>query len=236
MRPLEGERLLQAWEDAAASDPVRRPLRMLMHAMPETNAGALENMSLLRRNRLLLELYAATFGPTLQGFALCQSCGSAMEFDSNVEDLLSTLPEFDEGEGGSVHAITSCMLLSALQEEDPLNRERLLLSLCSGRDPADLSALDESLLEKLRLSVSVANADAEMCCRIQCAECDEANRVDFDPAYFVWLAVRHRASVLMADVHDIASAYGWAESSILAMTSARREVYLVKIAEERSVV
>lgn len=235
MRPLEGERLLQAWEDAAASDPVRRPLRMLMHAMPEMNAGVLENMSLLRRNRLLLELYAATFGPQLQGFALCVSCGAAMEFDSNVEDLLSTLPELDESEGGSVHAITSRMLLRALQEEDAFSRERLLLSLCSGGDSDDLSALDESSLEKLRLSVAVTNADAEMCCRVRCAECDETNRVDFDPAHFMWLAVRHRASVLMTDVHEIARVYGWAESSILAMSATRREVYLAKIAEEGAI-
>ncbi|SDF21574.1 hypothetical protein SAMN05444167_1737 [Terriglobus roseus] len=235
MRPLEGERLLQAWEDAAASDPVRRPLRILMHGMLETNACDLEDVSLLQRNRFLLELYAASFGTQLHGFALCQHCGSAMEFDSDVAGLLSSLPESDESTGSPMLRITSRMLLHALSKDDALSRERALLSLCSGSDPDDTSTLEESSLEMLRSEVSERNADAEMSCILQCVECDETNRADFDPAHFVWLALRHRASALMADIHDIARAYGWAEGSILAMSSIRREAYLARIAGERAV-
>lgn len=236
MRPLEGERLLQAWEDAAASDPVRRPLRMLLHAMPETNVSALEDISLLRRNRLLLELYAVTFGTQLQGFALCEHCGSAMEFFSDPTTLLNALPESDGVKESTARSITSRMLLRALREEDALSRERVLLLLCSGGNPDDMSELEESTLEMLRSSVSQRNADAEMSCLLRCVECNETSHVDFDPAHFVWLAVRHRASALMADVHDIAFAYGWAESAILAMSSTRREAYLARIAGERAVV
>lgn len=232
MHPLEGERLLQAWEDASASDPVRRPLRMLVHAMPEMDVSALEDVSLLQRNRLLLELYATTFGPQLQGYATCQHCGSALEFHSYVADLLNALPESDDVKGCSANAITSRMLLRALQEQNALSREHALLVLCSGGEPDTANALEESSLEKLRSSVSASNADTEILCRIQCAECDELNSIDFDPAHFVWLTVRHRASALIADVHDIARAYGWTESSILTMTSARREVYLARIAGE----
>ncbi|SEB38873.1 hypothetical protein [Terriglobus roseus] len=242
MRSLEGERLLLAWEDAAASDPVRRPLWLLSHAMPGTSAEALEDVSLVRRNRLLLQLYASTFGPELQGFSTCMRCSAAMEFRSEVEGLLSVLPdraEEDEiavGEKDAVRVleITTRMVLHALQAEAVADRERILLLSCiaGGSDPRgafDESSVSESALAALQTAVAARNADAEMSCTLECAECGELNRVDFDPAHFVWLAIRHRVSVLLGDVHEIARAYGWGERSILRMSEVRREAYLKHI-------
>jgi hypothetical protein len=60
----------------------------------------------------------------------------------------------------------------------------------------------------------------------ECPECHQTSSFWFDP--LDWIN-RHSGESLL-DVHQLASAYGWAEDKILAMTSIRRKFYLNMLA------
>ena len=70
------------------------------------------------------------------------------------------------------------------------------------------------------------NAAAELTCSIACPACTSAEILDFDPARFLWLEVRHAARRLMDEVDALAGAYGWSERAIVRMSPQRRGAYL----------
>ena len=54
----------------------------------------------------------------------------------------------------------------------------------------------------------------------------QAAGVDLDVARFLLREVAAAARRLMADIHELASAYGWSEAAIASMSAARRAAYL----------
>jgi hypothetical protein len=53
--------------------------------------------------------------------------------------------------------------------------------------------------------------------------------VPFDIVTFLWREIENLAGHLLRDVHTLASAYGWRESDILALSAARRDFYLAAL-------
>ena len=51
-------------------------------------------------------------------------------------------------------------------------------------------------------------------------------RAVFDIVTFFWSEIEAWACRILREVHILASAYGWCERDILALTSARRQFYL----------
>jgi hypothetical protein len=88
MLALTGELLLSAWEKGLAEHDIDRALTMLALALPETSRDSLAELPIAERDILLLQLRAITFGPWLQGFASCSSCGTSLEFSLSIETLL----------------------------------------------------------------------------------------------------------------------------------------------------
>jgi hypothetical protein len=64
--------------------------------------------------------------------------------------------------------------------------------------------------------------------QLTCTECGRPSRHALEPAEFLWIEVVTAAAALLEEVHAIASAYGWAERDILAMTPQRRHAYLAR--------
>jgi hypothetical protein len=52
---------------------------------------------------------------------------------------------------------------------------------------------------------------------------------DLDIGRFLWFEVRNAAQRLLREVHELAYAYGWSESAILAMSFHRRQNYLAMV-------
>jgi hypothetical protein len=48
----------------------------------------------------------------------------------------------------------------------------------------------------------------------------------FDAGSLLWEEIDARARALLAEVHQLAAAYGWSEGQILALSDRRRAVYL----------
>jgi hypothetical protein len=71
-----------------------------------------------------------------------------------------------------------------------------------------------------------ADPQADVRLALDCPACGHNFLAAFDVAAYLWSEVNAWAYRLLGEVHSLASAYGWREEDILAMSPWRRRVYL----------
>jgi hypothetical protein len=59
-----------------------------------------------------------------------------------------------------------------------------------------------------------------------CSSCKRELQAELDIVSFFWTEINSWAMRMLREIHSLASTYGWTESDILAMSAARRQVYL----------
>ncbi|WP_246619212.1 hypothetical protein [Streptomyces javensis] len=100
----------------------------------------------------------------------------------------------------------------------------------SGRPvPADrlpAAELPEPVQRRLAEAAERADPAADVTLNVACPECGEATRAELDIASYLWAELDHWARDLLLDVHLLATAYGWSEPQILALSPLRRRYYL----------
>jgi hypothetical protein len=231
LRPLAGERLLEAWERASAEVELQRPLALLEVALPGSDSRALAELPLAERDRLLLALHALSFGSALDVFGTCAGCKVGFEFSVPVADLLAaqgaqaTQPQISWSEAGcefALRPVNTGDLLATLERAALEDAQELLLERCLTTSPATGGPLPGSVLEKFE----ELHAGSELTCAVVCPECGHEEPVDLDIARFLWIEVRRAARRLLGEVHALAAAYGWSEQAILALSVQRRASYL----------
>jgi hypothetical protein len=112
-----------------------------------------------------------------------------------------------------------------------------LLNLCLvGREAAEgledtgpAKAWSEEELELIGSRLAQADPLAEILLDFQCPACQESFEEALDLASFFWSELEGRARRLLLDVHALASAYGWSEAEILALSQPRRNFYLRQV-------
>jgi hypothetical protein len=67
-----------------------------------------------------------------------------------------------------------------------------------------------------------------------CPFCGASVTAALDATAFLSEEVARRGRYVLAEVHVLASTYGWSERDLLAMTAERRRTYLQLIDEDRS--
>ena len=229
MNALIGERVLIAWERGQASREPWRALVLLEAAMPEREMKELAALPLAERNALLLRLHAMTFGRSVEGFAVCAECGEQLEFAMDAEEMARTMrapaPETWEEDDNPMRmrpADTSDVAasLEAANEEDA---RALLLARTLGMESTDLVRAERpDWVDRFDRQ----NASAEIRCVLPCAQCGARAALDFDVAGFVWREIQVAARRLMAEIHRLATAYGWSEKAVARMSAVRRAAYL----------
>lgn len=100
-----------------------------------------------------------------------------------------------------------------------------LLKLCRIGD-VEPGGWTEEIIEKIAESLAAADPMAETRVALACPACDREWSDSLDVASFIWAELEARARRLLWEVHSLASAYGWSESETLALSAARRAVYL----------
>ncbi|MEK8145417.1 hypothetical protein NKH18_40785 [Streptomyces sp. M10(2022)] len=90
-----------------------------------------------------------------------------------------------------------------------------------------LAALLPERVERL-IAEKAAEADptAEVTLNVACPECGEATPAELDITFYLWTELDTWARDLLLDVHLLATAYGWSEPEILALSPIRRRYYL----------
>lgn len=226
---LSGERILIAWERGLSMPEPWRPLALLELAMPEADITNLALMPLSERNAKLLELRSMSFGRTIEAFAACPACDAPLEFALNADDLrrevCPTAEEtWIEGEARMrMRAANTSDLAAVLDSATEDDACAILLARTMGLESADAALNPHS---DWMARFEQLNASAEIRCALTCEACAERSEIDFDIAGFLWREVGVAARRLLAEIHRLASAYGWSERAITAMNPARRNAYL----------
>jgi hypothetical protein len=240
MLPPSGSRILYAWERGLEQSAVERGVTLLALACPSASSDELASVSVGERNRRLLALREAVFGPRMTGLAACPQCGNQLELEISASDL--RVPPDDDAPlqlAGDDYDIrlrlpdSRDLLLTAGQ---PQSAAALLLERCvvSARhhgatvSPADLpEAMRDSIADRLSTADPLVNIRLATIC----ADCGHRWSPPFDVVSFLWTEVDACAVRLLRDVHVLATAYGWSEQEIVNLSPQRRRFYLRMLTE-----
>lgn len=239
MRALSAFELLRVWERGLTQTPVQRALTLLAAACPDTSPDALARLSIGQRDARLLTLREWTFGPQMVGLAACPACGARLELSFDVAEIRVT-SEVEPGEALSLsvddHELRfrlpdSLDLAAIAGHEDAVESRRLLLERCLLNTQHDgektpSGPLPPDVLEAVVERMARADPQADVQLALACAECGHEWQVGFDIVTFFWSEICVWATRILHEVHILASAYGWREADVLAMSPWRRQFYL----------
>lgn len=246
MRALSASDVLYAWEVGRQKHPLDRALLLLALALPSFSPALLSSLTIGQRNRALLLLRQKTLGASARCLARCPNCGEQLEFSLDLAAL--SLTEFEElvepdEHTEPIHSLnvdayaldfrvpTSTDIAAMVRAVDVQEGKHLLIERCvvqATRDnlPVPVENLPEEIVQALSEAVIEHDPMAEIECVLVCQVCQQSWTTFFDIVSFFWTELDALAKRLLRDVHTIASAYGWRESDILALSAARRQYYL----------
>ncbi|HXQ70225.1 MAG TPA: hypothetical protein VN844_07040 [Pyrinomonadaceae bacterium] len=237
MRALSASNLLNAWERGSRQPPVERALLLLGAACPEQTPEELAQLSIGRRDSLLLDLRERTFGSQFVSRLICQKCGEQLELAFKVSDIevaeevndaltlnrdgFEVMFRLPNSEDVRAALVASC------------EREQLLLQrcvLCVSKDGVEQSAAELPSVVVEMVVDRMARADPQSVpLSLVCAACSHKWFMGFDIVSYFWSELNSWASRMLREVHLLASTYGWREIDILAMNPWRRQSYLEMI-------
>ena len=235
---LSAATLLRAWERGGGEPPLRRPLLLLEAAFPERPADAWADLPVGRRDASLLELRETAFGRRLECVVACPACGEVLELSCDAAEL--RVPPGDDGplvvrHGGVAAAFrlpTTRDLLAVVGrgggDGDAGDGVRRLLARCL-EGPAAVDELPPALLAAVEERMEEADPQASVRLVVTCPGCGHVSRPPFDIASYLWVEVDAWARRTLEEVHVLASAYGWSESEVLALTARRRQLYVERV-------
>lgn len=239
MRPLSAAKLLDVWEQGQARSPADRALLLLAAACPDTQAEDLAELPIGQRDAGLLRLREWTFGSPVVSLATCPQCGERLELTFQVGDVLTPSPE--PGEQPSSLSVgpyevqfrlpNSRDLAVAAGSGDVEDGRRLLVERCvlaasRGDQEEPAGDLPAEVVEVLAERMAQADPQGDVRLALACPSCGHEWQAAFDIVSFFWSEIHAWAQRILHQVHTLASAYGWREADILAMSPWRRQAYL----------
>jgi hypothetical protein len=237
-RSLCGSALLVAWERGGAETPPARALTLLRVGCPALAEEEAAALMLTLRDHALVALHARSFGPTFSAFATCESCGERLEFMLPAQRVAASLEAADpdcilvqDGVTVRLRLANTRDMMEAAASSDPEAARFRLLARCAQAVDGDgrIVALPQSLRDAALDRLDAMHEAAEVALVLACPACDKRQAVHLDIASFLWAETNHAAQRLLDEVHELAWAYGWSESAILAMSAARRQAYIDRV-------
>lgn len=234
MRPLSAAELLDVWEHGRGQVPFQRALALLAAACPDEPPEALAELSIGQRDDRLLTLRAWAFGAEIASVARCPRCGAQIDLSFRVDDIRAPAPQERTfmlpvaGYDVQVHLPNShdmAALMAAGGTERELLR-RCVLGVAHGEQPCDADALPPEVAQAVIDGMARADPQADVQLALVCPECGSAWQAPFDIVSFFWSEIDAWAYRMIRDIHMLASAYGWREGDILALSPLRRRMYL----------
>lgn len=246
MRPLSVSELLTVWERGLAALPFERALAILSVASPESSPAALARLSIGRRDSNLLQLREWAFGPELAILAACPSCRQTLELSMPVAALRVSANPMGAATAEPAGDIESSLILRDYEVryrppntediagcaglEFAASRRKLLAccvtdARCEGKC-VSAEELPDDVAQKVVEQIAAIDPQADMRLDLTCPECHRRWREVFDIVSFFWAEIDAWARRTLREVHVLARAYGWRESDVLALSPARRQIYL----------
>jgi len=240
MRSILAQELLEVWEHGLAQAPCVRALSLLAAACPELTFDQIATLSIGQRDARLLALREALFGQELESVANCPSCNERLEVSFSTTELRSGAKSQQQATELSLNVASynlrlrlpnSWDILLAGSLEAPDQRRDQLLKCCllsakRNEVPVEADQLSPEVAEAAAQDLAEADPLADIRIKILCPSCGHAWRAAFDIVEFLWAEVEAWAGRVLNEVHTLASAYGWCERDILALSPTRRQFYL----------
>jgi hypothetical protein len=239
MRALSAAELLDVWEHGQARSPVDRALLLLAAACPELDAGDLAELSIGQRDAELLRLREWIFGPSVVSLATCSQCGERLELAFQVADVLAPSPARDEQLTSlsvgpydvrfrlpNSRDLTAAAASGDVEEGRRLLVERCVLSARRDDDDEPAGDLPAEVVAVLAEQMAQADPQGDVQLAMACPACGHEWQAAFDIVSFFWSEIHAWARRVLHEVHALASAYGWREADVLAMSPSRRQAYL----------
>jgi hypothetical protein len=236
MRSLSSSDFLDLWEQGHSLHPLDQGLLILGTGLPQSSYEELADWPLGRRNRALVELRCASFGPDLQGWISCPRCAEKLEFEVDSRAIaIGPAESEDISEKGVVvngHLFrlpTTRDLAQAAQASDPAQAAMSIAENCR-LDEGEPVWSDEDL-EQVGQQMAQADPMAEILINLRCPVCGNESSESLDMAGFFWAEIEARAKRLLFEVHTLASRYGWTEKEVLSLSAQRRAFYMEMVHE-----
>ncbi len=167
----------------------------------------------------------------------CNRCGEKLEFEMDGNVWAEQQPPGEPGpsepivvKGHSFRLPTSRDLARAAGESDPGLAALRLLEACRVDAVGSLASSEEDLsegdLNEIGERMAAADPLAETRLTLHCHECGHQWEETLDIVSFFWAEIEARAKRLLFEIHTLASAYGWTEKEVLALSEPRRALYL----------
>jgi len=221
--------LLAIWERGTREVPVERALTLLgavRGGTAEENAA----VDVGSRDVLLAGLLESTAGGLVWARAECGACGDPLDVPVDVA-AIARLPVHQPGarlsatvDGTEVafRLPTTADLLS-LRGMEPGPARHLLLTRCVEAAAGEVPDAVADVVDAAMESAAPAGAIEIV---VGCPGCGAGTTRALDVSVLLWAEIEARAVALVADVHALATAYGWTEAEVLALSPQRRATYL----------
>jgi hypothetical protein len=239
MRVLSALELLNVWENGLTRRPDERALILLTAACPEVVPEALAQLSIGQRDAHLLTLREWTFGPHLACLAICPKCGERLELTFNTAEIRATT---EAEPGGAIllsvadyevrFRLPNSADLAVIASHDDIVAardvvlQRCLLQVTHNGEAASANQLPTEVVEAVAARMAAADPQADIQLALSCPSCRHQWEMTFDIVSFFWSEIHAWAYRILREVHTLASAYGWREADILAVSPWRRQLYL----------
>jgi hypothetical protein len=236
--------LLAIWEQCLGRQPFQQALALLSTVSPGASVNELARLTIGQRDERLIMLHAQMFGPKIASVATCPGCGARLEiaFDTqeilasgmNSVTLLDTRAELSVSVDG--YQITfrlpdslDLLDISGMQDVSAArNRllKRCLLEIRYVDQAQTLDNLPEAVMEVVESQMEQLDPYANISVLLSCPACSIQWEAKLDIVMYFLEEMNAWATRLLREVHTLASAYGWREADILALSPRRREFYL----------
>jgi len=231
--------MLELWEKADGLHPIDRNLLLVHQVRPDLPVSLLADMPLGFINITLLQMRLALFGRTMSAIADCPHCQQILDLSLDSADMLEQLQSdntgalrtvFIECEGYRFRSPTSRDLAVIYTESNPLDYALHLFQRCCVRFNEPTCFGDQSASEKLMTRATELfdelDPAADLGFSIICEHCGQTDTISLDIGDYLWREIDRYIRSLLLEIHTLASAYGWSETMILALSANRRRQYL----------
>jgi len=239
MRTLTDAELLNVWERGLGQPAVYQALNLLAASAPQTPPRDWAAVSIGRRDAAILALRERTFGSRIVSLATCPKCSERAEVTFEVAQVLAEAPSeslatFSLADFGYCveFRLPNSLDVAALENAASVEAARTtLLARCmlsAERDGEEVAAsqLPMELVSEVADRMSVADPQADVRLDCICPACGHAWHAAFDIVSFFWTEINAWAARMLREIHRLASAYGWREADVLALSPTRRRLYL----------
>ncbi len=234
MRTLSNAELLSLWERGHRMHALDRGVLAVQASLSGTSRDNVADWTLGRRNQMLAQLHGDHFGQKLQGWTECGQCSEKLEFSIDYRSLIErqrvARAKPIAVKGRLFRAPTSRDLARVARESDLDVAALRLAEYCrleaSAEDSAAVVEWSREELEELGEKMIEADPLAEIVLSFECPACQCVREQVLDLPEFFWAELEVAAKRILREVHLLAGAYGWSEREILALSDARRAMYL----------